>query len=1035
MAVTRPRVFTIPASTPFLPTLIKALVEGRLVPRFPAAGDPLALASATIYLPTRRACRLARDLFLDALGQDSAILPRLLPVGDIDEDELAFAEAASGPLAEAALDMPEPLGGLERRLLLAQLVLRWAQELSKAGNPPLIANSPAGALALADALARLMDDMTTREVSWDKLDSLVPNHLDRYWDLTLNFLRIAREAWPAILAERGAIEPAERRDRLIAAEAKRLAGMKDGPVIAAGSTASMPATAELLATIAKLPHGAVVLPGLDTSLDEMSWDLIGGVPVGSKEETIDPAVGHPQFAMQAFLAKLGMRREEVATLGGDAHARDHLASEALRPAAATDLWNKRLDASTIEAALANVSVIEAANTEEEAFAIAVALREAVEEKDATAALVTPDRGLARRVVAALRRWKVDVDDSGGDALADTPAGIFARLAAEAALGGLEPVTLLALLKHPLLRLGSPHVHAFATSVLERALLRGPRPRKGSAGLAHALAALRENKAKLHGSDPRRRISDGQLDTAEDLVKRLTVALAPLEKLPRQGCRVSELAKCHLEVIEGLAGKDDAFAADDGTQLGEVLVELRESVAAQTFALSPAEYPEFFHGAISERVVRRPGLSRARVRVYGLLEARLQNVDRIVLGGLVEGTWPPQTRSDPWLSRPMRQQLGLDLPERRIGLTAHDFAQALGAREVVLSHAAKVGGTPSVESRFMQRLAAVAGVEAWAEAKKSGARYVELARHLDRPQRTPKRIKAPSPKPPRAARPSRLSVTEIEHWLRDPYTIYAKHVLRLAPLDPVDTPPGARDRGTMIHGAVGDFTARFAAELPANAAEELLRFGREYFAPLEEYDEAKAFWWPRFERVTRWFVNWERQRRPNVRAVYAEKRGELKVSAGKREFILSTRADRIEQRADGTFAILDYKTGTPPSDKQVRTGLNPQLTLEATILRHGKFEDVPSSGSVSELSYVALRGGEPAGLTRIIDLKDRSPDQHADATFLQLKRLVEKFEDEAQPYLSLVRPMWRTRAYGDYDHLARVREWSATGGEDDAEAIE
>jgi ATP-dependent helicase/nuclease subunit B len=336
---------------------------------------------------------------------------------------------------------------------------------------------------------------------------------------------------------------------------------------------------------------------------------------------------------------------------------------------------------------------------------------------------------------------------------------------------------------------------------------------------------------------------------------------------------------------------------------------------------------------------------------------------------------------------------------------------------------------------MQRLAAVAGVEQWTEAKRRGARYVELARSLDRPQRTPKRIKAPAPKPPRAARPLRLSVTEIEHWLRDPYTIYAKHVLRLAPLDHVDTPPGARDRGTMIHGAIGDFTEKFAAALPADAIGELIRMGRERFAPLEDYDEARAFWWPRFERVTRWFINWERQRRPDLAAVHAEKKGELEIPAGKRKFLLTTRADRIEQRADGTFAVLDYKTGTPPSAKQVRSGINPQLTLEAAILRHGKFEGITGGGSVSQLAYVALRGGEPAGAATVIELKDRTPDEHADLTRDQLKRLVERFEDEAQPYLSLVRPMWRTKAYGDYDHLARVREWSATGGEDDAEAIE
>ena len=287
-----PRVFTIPASAPFVPTLIRALIDGTLVPGFPAGRDPLALAGATLYLPTRRACRLARDLFLDVTGTSAAILPRIVAIGDVDEDEIAFAQAATGALAADALDLPTALGGLERRMLLAQLVLKWAGSLApdKKDEAPLVASNPASALALADDLARLMDDMTTRGVSWDRLDELVPEALDRYWQLTLEFLKIAREAWPNILAERGAIEPAARRDALIKAEAARLAAHKDGPVIAAGSTGSMPATAELIATIARLPHGAVVLPGLDTDLDAESWDLIAGRRDAAGRE-VDPAGG------------------------------------------------------------------------------------------------------------------------------------------------------------------------------------------------------------------------------------------------------------------------------------------------------------------------------------------------------------------------------------------------------------------------------------------------------------------------------------------------------------------------------------------------------------------------------------------------------------------------------------------------------------------------------------------------------------------------------------------------------------------------
>ena len=1022
-----PHVFTIPASAPFLPTLIRALTKGELIAGFPHSADPLALASATLFLPTRRACALAREAFLDVLGVEAAVLPRIVPLGDIDEDELAFAEAASG---EAGLDVPPELGGLERRMLLAQLVLAWAQRLKpEKGEPPLIVHSPAAALALADALARLIDDMTTRQVAWERLNGLVPDHLDRYWQLTLDFLKIAGEHWPKLLDERSAIEPAARRDLLIEAERIRLA-VNDAPVIAAGSTGSMPATAKLLATIAKLPHGAVVLPGLDTGLDDDSWELIGGVMDGARVVQ-PPASGHPQLAMHALLRRIGVARDEVAQLAASG-ARERLASEAMRPSDATERWAERIGTAARAAALENVAVIEAANAEEEALAIAVALREAVA-LDKTAALVTPDRALARRVVAALGRWNIEADDSGGDALPDTEAGVFARLSAQAALGGLDPVTLLALCKHARFRLGAAaDAHHRAIAALELAVLRGPRPRPGTKGLGHALATLRATKDTLHGSDPRKRITNADLDAAQALVERLGVALAPLED-SKGTHSFSALAALHADAMRALsaddAGRQAAFAGEDGAKLADAFAEIAEQRA--DLRAAPGDYADLFETAIAGEVCRRAGRPGARVHILGTIEARLIHVDRIVLGALVEGVWPPETRSDPWLSRPMRLELGLDLPERRIGLSAHDFAQLLGMPEVILTRAAKLGGAPTVASRFTQRLAAVAGETQWKSALERGARYVAWARGLDHAEKiTP--AKRPRPTPPLEVRPTRLSVTEIEHWLRDPYTIYAKHILKLAPLDAVDTPPGARDRGTVIHGAVGDFTEQYAKGLPDDPLNALLALGEKRFAPLQDYPEARAFWWPRFQRIARWFVAWETGRRANAATLFAEIEGELKIPFGERTFRLRTRADRIELLADGSYAILDYKTGSTPTEKQVRTGLSPQLTLEGAILRAGAFTGVPA-GSLSQFAYVSLRGREPAGEESAIEFKDGgTADHHADKALAKLKGIVARFEDEATPYRSLVSPMWKTR-YGDYDHLARVKEWSA--GAEDEEGVE
>jgi ATP-dependent helicase/nuclease subunit B len=377
---------------------------------------------------------------------------------------------------------------------------------------------------------------------------------------------------------------------------------------------------------------------------------------------------------------------------------------------------------------------------------------------------------------------------------------------------------------------------------------------------------------------------------------------------------------------------------------------------------------------------------------------------------------------------MRQELGLDLPERRIGLSAHDFVQALGAREVILTRAAKVAGVPTVPSRFVQRLAAVAGETAWARARTRGERYLAWARSLDAPPKTIERMTAPQPRPPAHARPTAITVTDVEHWLRDPYTIYAKHILKLAPLDPVDTPPGARDRGTLIHAAIDEFSKRYPDRLPPDPAGVLIELGRERFVPLADYPEAKAFWWPRFLRIARWFVGWDAERRGALVHMYAEINGSIDIPLASGSFRLIARADRIEQRSDGRYAIADYKTGQARTEKQVRTGLAPQLTLESAILRNGGFAGIPAGGSLDQILYVTLRGGEPAGEARPIEFQEGTPDTQADHALKRFSTLVARFADEREPFRSLVHPMWRAR-YGDYDHLARVKEWRAA--EDDA----
>ena len=1028
-------VFTIPPSAPFLSTLVEALFEGRLVPGFRYRGEPLQLADVTIFLPTRRAAFALAEIIGQRLG-GSAILPRIRPLGDVDDGDFDIDEEED---RTELPELPEAIDPLERQLTLARLILAWKEAAGADGRadramPLAVPSSPADALRLAAQLARLMDDIEIAGISWDRLNRLVPEDFAAYWQETLKFLKIAAEAWPAFLAAADRLDPMVRRNAVIEAETRRLAARRPrGPVIAAGSTGSIPATARLLAAIARLAHGAVVLPGLDRHLDARTLAAIGG----SEEE--DAAFSHPQYGMLQLTRTIGVTPEEVVALGEDATpplaARAACVSEAMRPVATTDLWSEAgtgIDGNARAAAFADVDLIEAANEQQEALAIAIALREAIETDGTVAALVTPDRGLARRVVAELERWRVPVDDSAGVPLIETPAAILARLTAEAALGGAAPVTILSLLKHPLTALGRARAECRQVArQLEMLLLRGPRPRAGMAGLCQSLKEEWQavERGLVRPSLVAARLDATAWEAVEGLLADLEVAMRPLETLAKRQDAVplAELVAMHGVVLDALARAENGSAERLWQEeAGGVLAGLFDDVEAAGATapqLRPAEYPAFLDALMAGVPVRRVPRAAPRVHIYGQLEARLQDMDMVVLGGLDEGVWPAETHTDPWLSRTMRRAIGLEPPERRIGLAAHDFCQALGRRRVVLARSMRQGGSPSVASRFLQRLTALAGEEERRAMRMRGQRYLDLARVIDRSGDAARPLARPAPCPPVAARPRKLSVTAIEELIRDPYAIYARHILQLEPLPAIGAEPDFALRGSLVHEALARFNDEWTGEFDETALRRLLEIGKAQFQAITAFPEQYVLWWPRFCRIARFFVEWERnERRPNLVRSWAEIPGFIEFEAPAGTFRLTARADRIEELRKGGLAILDYKTGGTRSARQVLSGLAPQLALEAAIARAGGFKDLKGPQPVAELAWLTVSGGQPAGEYKNAVEKGITAEDLAERALGRLKKLVAAFDDGEHGYVSRARPMFLSRK-GRFDHLARVAEWS------------
>ena len=430
-------------------------------------------------------------------------------------------------------------------------------------------------------------------------------------------------------------------------------------------------------------------------------------------------------------------------------------------------------------------------------------------------------------------------------------------------------------------------------------------------------------------------------------------------------------------------------------------------------MTGAEYLSFIQTHLARS--RYKCETHPRIKILTPEMAHMMRADVNIVAGLTEENWPGRKREKFWLSPELREKLGLDPMETEIGNAAFDFVQAVSNKYTVMTRAERNSSAPTVSSPFITRLNTVLKGLGIAHKLEPKSKILEINASLHRPAKV-KPIDPPAPRPPEKFRPRRFSVSAIERLLRDPYAVYARHVLKLYPKAPVDADPSAAERGNIIHAALEDFKKQYPDKLPKDPLPKLLEIGEKAFEQRMENPSVRAFWWPRFERMAEWFINYERAREGFARTLKTEVPGRLNIETEKGKFVLTAIADRIDALMDDSLSIIDYKTGGVPTKKDVGKGISPQLTLEALIALSGGFEGIDAK-DVGMTEYWKLSGGRPAGKVTQIEDIDRLQAEALEG----LTKLLTYFARKETPYLTTPRPAIMPK-YLPYDQLSRSFEW-------------
>ena len=958
------KIFNVSSSNCFVEVLAEKLLNDY-------QDNVLELSKVLILMPNRRAQRSLSDAFVKLKGMTPTLLPQMRAIGDVSEDEIMLS---GQNVQDEFVNLPEVIDPKERTMLFMRLIMSRYKDFG------LEKVSLSQACSLALELGGLIDTAQMYGLDWSNLRNLAPEEYAEHWQETLKFLEIITQYWPGILNDRGVIDASERKNKLINIQCNIWQEQKPQQrIIVAGTTAVSPAMKNLVKTVLDLENGEVWLAGLDKELEEESFEII--------DET------HSQYELKQLLDFLKIKRSDVEDIVSSVNQpREKLISEIMRPAISSDKWLE-LEGVIQRDAFERIRVVECDDLRLEAMAVGVMIRKALEEKEKTIALVTPDRNLARRVACELKRWNIDVDDSAGVPLSLTPWGVFMRLCVTAVLSDVSREKILALMKSKKFAMEKDRSEKeIAVENLDKLLWRSDEKNEDAENL---LAEFYEKAA--------------------DFIKILSCEKALLKDILREHILFAEKLACD----NVLSGRENLWKDDDG-QTGADFMANWIAKADVLGEIETKEYLQLFETMMSYVMVRRTRNTHHRVRILGPMEARLNHYDEIILGSFNEGVWPSSPKADPWMSRPMKKDFGFESPEKQIGVLGLDFANLLGAKNVCITRAKTNNDTPTIKSRWLMRFETIVQALKFEKDFLYDSETVKLAKLLDKEEGYYK-IDAPCPKPPLSARPRKMSASAFEKLLRDPYGVYAEYILKLKPLECLNKEEDMRDFGNLVHNVLEEFNKNYPSSLPENTAEILTNMVRKAFEESNLQKEKLSFWIPKAEKMMSWIAKVEEAYRHEVEKVNNEVWGRFCIDdlpGGK--FEVYARADRIDKLIGGKVNIIDYKTGSARTKNEVKKGYAPQLPIEALIARNGGFDNIEKD-EVNSLMYWKLGDKVVCVDDDIEDVLQKTEDH--------IREVINLFDFETTGYLSRPNPK-EVPDYSDYEHLARVKEWSVVDGESD-----